>query len=165
MESVAEGVVKARKGPSAHLRGLPSMRQKRDDRVSGARGVSARTGHFFARLAPERGTFFVPREFFCFSCANIVRVMTALSRTNLIKNRAKFVAWISEIDRIVRDIAIKGTASASISAGGGTKSYTRLDLGALQKLRTDYADRVAQITKRLAGVPSTGIRRVMTVRY
>ena len=91
--------------------------------------------------------------------------MTALSRTNLIKNRAKFVAWISEIDRIVRDIAIKGTASASISAGGGTKSYTRLDLGALQKLRTDYADRVAQITKRLAGVPSTGIRRVMTVRY
>ena len=83
----------------------------------------------------------------------------------MIKNRARLLTWISEIDRAVQDIAVKGTASATISAGGGSKSYTRLDLGTLQKLRTDYADRVTQITRRLAGVPSIGIRRIMTVRY
>lgn len=91
--------------------------------------------------------------------------MSAQARDNLIKNRARLLTWISEIDRAVQDIAVKGTASATISAGGGSKSYTRLDLGTLQKLRTDYADRVTQITRRLAGVPSIGIRRIMTVRY
>jgi len=90
--------------------------------------------------------------------------MTATARDNLVKNRARYLAWINEIDRVVRDIAVKGTASASIQAGGGSKSYTRIDLGTLSKLRTDYAERVSQINKRLAGVPSTGIRRVMMVR-
>ena len=91
--------------------------------------------------------------------------MSALSRDNLIKNKARLLTWISEIDRAVQDIAVKGTASATISAGGGSKSYTRLDLDGLRRLRTDYAERVTQITRRLAGVPSIGIRRIMTVRY
>ena len=83
----------------------------------------------------------------------------------MIKNRARLLTWISEIDRAVQDIAVNGISSATISVGGGSKSYTRLDIEKLQKLRTDYAERVAQITRRLAGVPSIGIRRIMTVRY
>lgn len=90
--------------------------------------------------------------------------MSALSRENLIKNKARLLTWISEIDRAVQDIAVKGTASATISAGGGSKSYTRLDLDDLRKLRSDYADRVTQIDRRLAGVSPTGIRRVMVTR-
>ena len=90
--------------------------------------------------------------------------MSALSRDNLQKNKARLLAWINDIDRVVQDIAIKGTASASITASGGTKSYTRLDLEELRELRRDYAERVTQINRRLAGVPSTGIRRVMMVR-
>jgi len=91
--------------------------------------------------------------------------MSALSRDNLTKNKARLLAWIAEIDRAVQDIAVKGTASATISAGGGSKSYTRLDLDDLRRLRTDYAERVTQINRRLAGGPSTGIRRVMVTRY
>lgn len=90
--------------------------------------------------------------------------MSALSKENLIKNKARLLTWISEIDRAVQDIAVKGTASATISAGGGSKSYTRLDLDGLRRLRTDYAERVTQINRRLAGAPSTGIRRVMVTR-
>lgn len=82
----------------------------------------------------------------------------------MIKNKARLLTWISEIDRAVQDIAVKGTASATISAGGGSKSYTRLDLDDLRKLRSDYADRVTQIDRRLAGVSPTGIRRVMVTR-
>ena len=91
--------------------------------------------------------------------------MSAPTRDRLIRNRTRLLTWIGEIDRVVQDIATKGTASATISASGGSKSYTRIDLDSLHKLRTDYADRVAQINRRLAGVPSTGIRRIMTVRY
>ena len=79
-------------------------------------------------------------------------------------NKERYLAWIAAIDRAVHEIAMTGTASATVSAGGGSKSYTRLDLGALRSLRRDYAGRVSQINRRLAGVPATGIRRVMTVR-
>ena len=91
--------------------------------------------------------------------------MTATARDNLIGNRGRLLAWIKTIDRTIQDIVDKGTASATIQAAGGSKSYTRLDLGALRKLRSDYAERVTQINRRLAGIPSTGIRRVVTVRY
>ena len=90
--------------------------------------------------------------------------MTTTARDNLIKNRARLLVWIGDIDRVVQEIAVKGTASATIQAGGGSKSYTRLDLGVLRKLRTDYAERVTQINRRLAGVSPTGIRRVMVTR-
>lgn len=90
--------------------------------------------------------------------------MTEKAKDNLTKNRARLLAQISALDRVINEIAVNGTASATISAAGGSKSYTRLDLGTLRKLRTDYADRVAQITRRLAGAPSTGIRRVMVTR-
>ncbi len=91
--------------------------------------------------------------------------MNAKARQNLISNKARYLAWINDIDRIMREIAVKGAASGSISAGGGSQSYTRLDLDKLRKLRFDYAGRVTQIQRRLAGIPSVGIRRVMTVRY
>ena len=91
--------------------------------------------------------------------------MTAEFRSNLLKNKARLVGWIGEIDRVIHEIAVSGTASASLSAGGGSKSYTRLDLSTLRKLRTDYADQVSQISRRLQGVTPGGIRHVMTVRF
>ena len=91
--------------------------------------------------------------------------MTETARQNLIKNKARLTVWIGEINRVMHDIAVKGTASATISAGGGSKSYTRLDLASLRALRADYTDQVTQITRRLAGGNSVGIRRIMTTRY
>lgn len=90
--------------------------------------------------------------------------MTDRSRQNLRATKLRYLAWIDAIDRAVQQIALAGTASATISAGGGSKSYTRLDLGALRALRSDYAARVSQINRSLAGLPSIGVRRVMTVR-
>ena len=115
--------------------------------------------------APERGTIFERLEKSRFFCAILIRVMTAEFRTNLLKNKARLVGWINEIDRVIHEIALNGTASATISAGGGSKSYTRLDLSTLRKLRTDYADQVSQISRRLQGVTPGGIRHIMTVRF
>ena len=83
---------------------------------------------------------------------------------NLIANKNQLLKSIKKIDRVILDIATNGTASATLSAGGGSKSYTRLDIDKLRELRAEYLGRVAQINRRLAGLPSTGIRRILVTR-
>ena len=87
------------------------------------------------------------------------------ANSNRIKNKNRYLFWIAEIDRCIHEIAISGTASASLSAGGGSQSYTHADLDKLRKLRGVYASRVQEINMALAAFPnSTGIRHVQTVR-
>ena len=64
---------------------------------------------------------------------------------NLIANKNQLLKSIKKIDRVILDIATNGTASATLSAGGGSKSYTRLDIDKLRELRAEYLGRVAQI--------------------
>lgn len=87
------------------------------------------------------------------------------ANSNRIKNKNRYLFWIAEIDRCIHEIAISGTASASLSAGGGSQSYTHADLDKLRKLRGVYVSRVQEINMALAAFPnSTGIRHVQTVR-
>lgn len=51
---------------------------------------------------------------------------------------SKFRKTVADIDAVIQEIAISGTASASLSAGGGSQSYTRADTDKLQKLRAMY---------------------------
>jgi len=83
---------------------------------------------------------------------------------NLIANKNQLLKSIRTIDRVILDIATNGYASATLSAGGGSKSYTRLDTDKLRELRAEYLGRVARINRRLAGLPSTGIRRILVTR-
>ena len=87
------------------------------------------------------------------------------ANSNRIKNKNRYLFWIAEIDRCIHEIAISGTASASLSAGGGSQSYTHADIDKLRKLRGVYVSRVQEINMALAAFPnSTGIRHVQTVR-
>ena len=89
--------------------------------------------------------------------------MSAIS--NRLKNKNRYLFCIAEIDRCIHEIAVSGTASASLSAGGGSQSYTHADLDKLRKLRGVYASRVQEINMALAAFPNnTGIRHVQTVR-
>ena len=51
---------------------------------------------------------------------------------------SKYRAIVEEIDETIREIAISGTATASLSAGGGSQSYTHADIEDLQKTRASY---------------------------
>ena len=83
----------------------------------------------------------------------------------MVKNKNRLLFWVAEIDRVIHEIATGGTASATISAGGGSKSYTAADLDKLRKLRGGYVARIEQINMALSARPNmTGIRHVMTVR-
>lgn len=90
--------------------------------------------------------------------------MTSAKRQNLESNKQRYLADISAIDRTVREIALSGSASASISAGGGAKSYTRLDLDKLLTLRRDLAGRVTAINRALRSGSPGGIRHIEIVR-
>jgi hypothetical protein len=93
-----------------------------------------------------------------------MRVMSAQTE-NLAKNKIRYQRWIGEIDRVIHEIAINGTASASISSSGGAKSYSRIDVEKLLSIRAEYVERMLRICRALrAGSSPAGIRRVMTVR-
>lgn len=84
---------------------------------------------------------------------------------NLIKNKRVLLRWIGEIDRVVHEIALTGTASATLSSSGGSKTYSRINLAELRQLRGEYADRVRQINRALAATDNPlGIRRIEIVR-
>lgn len=86
-------------------------------------------------------------------------------QANLTKNRNRYLFWIAEIDRVIHKIALSGTASASLSAGGGSQSYTRANLKDLRELRAVYVSRVESIDMAIAARANlTGIRHVTTVR-
>lgn len=52
---------------------------------------------------------------------------------------------IEELKRVRFEIATNGYASATMSSGSGSKSYTRLDLGKIQET-------IAQLTSELNGL-------------
>lgn len=54
---------------------------------------------------------------------------------------SKYRAIVEKIDETIREIAISGTATASLSAGGGSQSYTHADIDDLQKARADYLNK------------------------
>ena len=87
------------------------------------------------------------------------------SKVNMVKNKNRLLFWVAEIDRAIHEIAVSGTASATISAGNGSQSYTRADIDKLRKLRGTYVSRIEQINMALSARPNmTGIRHVQTVR-
>lgn len=73
-------------------------------------------------------------------------------------------ADVAAIDAAIRGIASNGYASATISAAGGSKSYTKLDLAALRALRADLVSRLSAINSQLAGRGILAIRHLVTVR-
>jgi hypothetical protein len=54
---------------------------------------------------------------------------------------------ISELKRVRKEIAENGYSSASMSSGGGSKSYTHLDLGKISTL-------ISELTAELKGLRS-----------
>lgn len=86
--------------------------------------------------------------------------MTREKVLNLKANKCRYLADVAAIDKAVREIALSGTASAMITSSGGSKSYTRLDVDKLLKLRDDLVERVASINRALRSSSPAGIRTI-----
>ena len=90
--------------------------------------------------------------------------MGETKQIRLARARAQVTADVAAIDAAIRSIASNGYASATISAAGGSKSYTKLDLAALRALRADLVSRLSAINSQLAGRGILAIRHLVTVR-
>lgn len=101
---------------------------------------------------------------FCRAPCAILRTVNANQKIALAKSRASLAGDIAALDAAIRQIAASGFASATLSSGGGSQSYTRLDLGQLRALRAELAARLAAVNSALAGRSSLGIRHIVTVR-
>lgn len=71
---------------------------------------------------------------------------------------------LREARRVRREILASGSSSASISSGGGSKSFTRLDLDKVSALIAELTRELQALRAMLAGGGGLGIGRIMTVR-
>lgn len=82
---------------------------------------------------------------------------------NLLANRARLLRDVAALDRVIMEVAASGTASATLSSSGGSKSYTRHDLDKLRALRRELAARAARLADLAAG-SRAGVRHIVTTR-
>ena len=58
---------------------------------------------------------------------------------------------IADVDRVIHEIATSGFSSATLSAGAGSKSYTRADLNHLRAEREDLIRQYRHTAARVGG--------------
>ena len=68
---------------------------------------------------------------------------------------------IGELKRVRMELATSGTASATVSGGTGSKSYTRLDLGKINELISALSRELVQLRNLL----SSGTANPITSHY
>ena len=74
----------------------------------------------------------------------------AINAANDLKGR------IATLDRVIDEVATSGFSSATISAGSGSKSYTRADLDSLRAQREDLIRQYRHAACRVTGAPLIG---------
>lgn len=86
-------------------------------------------------------------------------------RTRKILERISEVSdELSEARRVRREILASGSASASLSSGGGSKSYTRLDIDKITALIHELNRELSSLRGLLSGSGGLRIGRIMTIR-
>lgn len=76
----------------------------------------------------------------------------------LLRRIAELDRDIGELERVRMEIAVSGTASATLSSGGGSKSYTRHDLDKITALVRVLRRELASLRASLSG--GAFIRRI-----
>ena len=86
------------------------------------------------------------------------------TKTKLLAARTNLERQIAAVDKAMEEIAVSGTTSATLSAGGGSKSYTRMDLDKLQRFRDRLVDRLVAVLQALRGEAPGLPRHISIVR-
>ena len=85
-------------------------------------------------------------------------------KQQLLAARTNLERQIRAVDKAMEEIAVSGTTSATLSAGGGSKSYTRLDIDKLQRFRDRLVDRLVAVRQALRGEAPGLPRHISIVR-
>lgn len=87
-------------------------------------------------------------------------MMTTTQKRQIIERIAQTEADLATMRRVRMEVAASGFSSASLASGGGSKSYTRLDLARILQLISALENEVKGLRKLLA--PATSIQTTTT---
>lgn len=77
--------------------------------------------------------------------------MTTEQKRKLLKRIAETEQDIDSLKKARTEIAANGYASATLASGGGSKSYTRLDISKITELISALTGELKQLRDMLAG--------------
>lgn len=89
--------------------------------------------------------------------------MTITQKRKLLTRIAEVESDIEELKKARSEIAKNGYASATMSSGGGSKSYTRLDLSKITEAISALTSELKQLRAMLSGSSSTLWKNVLVV--
>ena len=89
--------------------------------------------------------------------------MTITQKRKILTRIAEVESDIEELKKARSEIAKNGYASATMSSGGGSKSYTRLDLSKITEAISALTSELKKLRAMLSGSSSTLWRNVLVV--
>ena len=89
--------------------------------------------------------------------------MTITQKRKILTRIAEVESDIEELKKARSEIAKNGYASATMSSGGGSKSYTRLDLSKITEAISALTSELKKLRAMLSGSSSTLWKNVLVV--
>ena len=90
-------------------------------------------------------------------------MMTIEQKRKTLARIAECQRDIAELKRVRMEIATSGTASATLSGGTGSRSYTRLDLRKISALIAELSRELTQYRTMIATGNPRGINTIATI--
>lgn len=91
--------------------------------------------------------------------------MTIVQKKKILQRMSEVESDLEELKRCRAEIAKKGYASATMSSGGGSKSYTRLDISKITEAISALTTELKQLRAMLAQNGQQSIWKTVTIVY
>lgn len=91
--------------------------------------------------------------------------MTTEQNRKLLKRIASLEADIDQLKKCRMQLAVDGYASATLSSGGGSKSYTKMDIAKITELIAELQGELKSCRSLLNGGHSTETKQVYQVWF
>ena len=92
-------------------------------------------------------------------------MMTIEQQRKILKRIANLESDIEQLKQCRKQLAVDGYASATMSSGGGSKSYTKMDIAKLTELIAELQGELKSCRSMLNGGHSTETKQVYQVWF
>lgn len=89
--------------------------------------------------------------------------METIQKRKILKRIVAIQAEMEQLKDVKMKLATSEYASASMSSGGGSKSYTRADIGKVEQALRLLTSELKELRKLLSGIPNGHPSKILTV--
>lgn len=90
-------------------------------------------------------------------------IMTVIQKRKILKQIQETESRLEQMKAVRAEIAATGFASATMSSGSGSKSYTRLDLSKITEAIQELTQEIANLRSLLNGGSALTAKQIWTV--